>query len=234
MRSLFARLCLGAFMMGVLPLVANAGTTSFGPTAYLEAGDTPSGFYCTTCSDPLHIEDFEDGMLDAFLTIDNGDVFMPFGTTGTDEPITDSVDGDDGSVDGSGLAGYSWYTGSVRNVTITFASTVTSAGLVFTDGDLLSTNVALEAFDTNGVSLGVIDAGDLADGTYTGETAEDAFLGFHDMDGAISYITLSIDAGSGIELDHIQWQDCACVPEPATAMMAVFGLLGLCGWRRRR
>lgn len=244
MRSFFVRLMLGAFIIGVLPLAAsagtaafgpNGGTTAFGPSDYLQLGDTPDGFCSTICGCDVNIETFEDGMLDSFLSIDNGDIFPPNGTTGTNQPITDSVDGDDGSVDGSGLAGYSWYTGSVQDVTITFASSVTCAGLVFTDADASSSNVSLEAFDSNGVSLGIINAGDLADGSNAGETAEDAFLGFHNADGEIAWITLSIDAGSGIELDHIHWADCAaCVPEPAASAMAFFGLLGLFGWRRRR
>ena len=48
---------------------------------------------------------------------------------------------------------------------------------------------------------------------FTGQTAEDAFMGFRDADG-IGSIKLSMDFGIGIEIDHIQWQDCSrCVPE---------------------
>lgn len=233
MRSLLPRLILGALSMGVMPIAANAATTTFSPTAYLKHGDTPAGFTCDKCV--LEIEDFEDNTLNSFLSIDNGIIIGPNFMSGASVPLTDSVDGDDGSVDGFGLEGYSWFTQSARDVTITFATNVKSAGLVFTDGDPNSTNFKIEAFDSGGASLGVIDAGDLADGTFTGETAEDRFLGFQDMNGAIAKITLTMDAGSGIEIDHIHWQDVtSCVPEPASAGMVMMALVGLFGFRRRR
>ena len=233
MRSFFPRLVLGTLIVGILPIAAQAATTSFGPTAYLQYGDTPADFACAQCE--LKIEDFEDNMLDPFISIDNGMIIPPNYVSGGGVPLTDSVDGDDGSVDGNGNAGYSWFTGSKRNVTVTFASVVKSAGLVFTDGDDKSTNFTLEAFDTGGNSLGLINAGDLADDNFTGETAEDRFLGFQDMNASISYITLTMDAGSGIEIDHIHYQDAAsCVPEPGSLSLVLIGMLGLCGLRRRR
>lgn len=237
MQSISTRLFLGVLLTGILPIVAQAAT-AFGPTPYLQTGDTPIGFYCPQCSDPLHIETFEDNALDSFLTIDNGDILLPNTFSGLADPVTDSVDGDDGVVDGNGNGGHSWFTGSNasddNSVTITFGSLVTSAGLVFTDGDSASTNISLEAFDAMGNSIGLINAGDLADGTFTGETAEDTFLGFNDVNG-IASITLTMDAGLGIEIDHIQWQDCVdCVPEPASLGMALFGFIGLLSTRRRR
>ena len=232
MRSFLTRLVLGVLTLGVLPVAANAATTHFGPSAYLQSGDTPAGFACAECV--LSIEDFEDNSLDPFLTIDHGQILPPNFVSGMG-PSTDSVDGDDGAVDGSGLDGYSYFSGNRRDLTITFDSLVKSAGLVFTDGDNASTNIRLEAFDINGGSLGVIDAGDLADDSFNGQTAEDRFLGFQDMDGSISSIKISMDAGSGIEIDHIHWQDHAsCVPEPTSAGLAMVALIALFGVRRRR
>lgn len=236
MRSLCTRLFAVALLMGVLPIAAHALTT-FGPTPYLQTGDTPADFFCTICSDPLHIEDFEDNMLDAFLSIDNGSILLPNTFSGLADPVTDSVDGDDGTVDGDGNSGHSWFTGSAgvadQMLTISFANTVTSAGLVFTDGDSASTNIALEAFDMSGVSLGIINAGDLADDVFTGETAEDSFLGFRHLEG-IASIQLTMDAGTGIEIDHIQWQNCQCIPEPATMGLMGFAMIGMLSIRRRR
>ena len=229
----FSRLLAIGMLCGLLS-AANAAT-SFGPTPYLEEGDAPADFYCDLC--PIHLEDFEDNVLDPFLTIDNGSILLPNATSGTNVPVTDSVDGDDGSVDGTGISGHSWFTGAEgivdRTLSITFDATVTSAGFVFTDGDPLSTSFMLEAFDDMGNSIGILDAGDLADDEYTGQTAEDRFLGFQDYDG-IAKLTLTMDAGQGIEIDHIQWQNCAqCVPEPATFGVLGFALIGLLGFRRR-
>lgn len=233
MRSLSMRLFAGVLLASVCPFAANAATTTFGPTAYLQHGDTPADFICDDC--PLYIEDFEDGMLSDFLSIDNGMIFPPNGTTGTGQPSTDSVDGDDGSVDGFGLEAYSWFSGDVASIEITFAEAVKSAGLVFTDGDKLSSTVLLEALDMHGNVIETIDAGDLADDSFFGETEEDRFLGFSNAEGVITGLRISIDAGSGIEIDHIQWQShLECIPEPAANVMALFAIMGLYGFRRKR
>ena len=116
-----------------------------------------TGFWCIRCDETLHVEDFEDELVDAFLTIDNGQILEPNAISGLPDPVTDSVDGDDGLVDGNGNGGHSWFTGASNDdddaLTITFNSSVTSAGLVFTDGDILSTNISLEAFAVNGSRL---------------------------------------------------------------------------------
>ena len=134
MRSLSLRLA-GVFLMAALPVAASAATTAHGPEAYLKTGDTPAAFICAGCI--LEIEDFEDNALDSFLTIDNGDILEPNSFSGMMNSVTDSVDGDDGAVDGNGNGGHSWFTGSSnsadRALTITFADPVKAAGLVFTD-----------------------------------------------------------------------------------------------------
>ena len=165
MRSISARLFAGVLFMGALPIAANAATTTFGPSAYLQHGDTPDGFACEQCT--LVIEDFEDNSLHPFLSMSNGQILPPNSRSGIADFVTDSVDGDDGSVDGNGNGGYSWFSSNVRTVTISFANTVKSAGLVFTDGDYNATNVMLEAFNSSGASIGFLSAGDLADVTYT-------------------------------------------------------------------
>ena len=217
--------------------VATAGTTTFGPSAYLQTGDTPAGFWCPCIG---WIEDFELNSVDPFLTIDNGEILEPNTFSGLMNSVTDSVDGDNGPVDGLGNSGHSWFTGASNpddnQVTISFATPVKNAGLVFTDGDSSSTNVKLEAFDSAGNSLAVIDGGDLADDMFTGQTAEDTFLGFQNTDAGIASIQLSINAGIGIEIDHVHWQE-ACpvvVPEPASYATCFMALVGLAGLRRRR
>ena len=60
------------------PVVVNASAMPFGPTPYLRAGDTPTGFF----DGAFHLEDFEDGDTDAFLTITPPDgITMPNSTS---------------------------------------------------------------------------------------------------------------------------------------------------------
>lgn len=236
MSNHISRVFSALLVVGLCVSAANAGTTTFGPSAYLSetptlTGDTPEGYFCRECSG--WIEDFEMGTVDPFLSIDNGEILLPRTFSGLMNSVTDSVDGDDGVIDGSGTAGHSWFAPS-DSVTVSFLRPVKNAGLVFTDGDAISTNIRLEAFDIDGNLLAAIDAGDLADDTYTGETAEDTFMGFQDMDASISSITLSMDAGIGIEIDHVSWQEACAIPEPSSALISILGLISLVSFRRRR
>ena len=230
MKSALQRILCATLFFGIVP-VAYSATTTFGPSAYLQTGDTPDGFFCAECVG--WIEDFELGAVDSFISIDNGTLLGPNTFSGLMNSVTDSVDGDDGNVDGWGNDGSSWFADS-SSVTVAFSKNVKNAGLVFTDGDRVSTNIVLEAFDMDGNSLAVINGGDLADDMFTGETAEDRFMGFQDTDARIAKITLSMDTGTGIEIDHIHWQEACVVPEPNAALIAIAGLLGLIGFRRRR
>ena len=229
--QLTTRIALVATLFVGMVSAASATTTTFGPSAYLQTGDTPSGFFCAECVG--WIEDFELGTVDPFLTIDNGSILDPNSFSGLMNSVTDSVDGDDGSVDGQGNGGYSYFADS-NSISISFARNVKNAGLVFTDGDRVSTNIRLEAFDMGGNVLATIDGGDLADDFFTGETAEDRFMGFQNKDGNIASITLTMTGGSGIEIDHVHWQEACVIPEPSAGMLVVFGVLGLIGLRKRR
>ncbi|MCA9212213.1 MAG: hypothetical protein KDB27_04035 [Planctomycetales bacterium] len=224
------RLVLVTSMACILPAVASAAPIFFGPTAYLSDADIPINFYDADCVDGQGLEDFEDNSLDPFLTIDNGSILQPFTTSGLPSSVTDSVDGDDGSIDGNGNAGHSWFYGGGRDVTITFDSPVISAGLVWTDGPSFA-DVLFEAFDADGNSLGTIGPVDIADAFYTGETSEDHFFGVRD-EGGIGSISISVTSGSGIELDHIAW-NIECVPEPGALALSVFGVLGMFALRQR-
>jgi hypothetical protein len=139
----------------------------------------------------------------------------PFGPGG----ITDSVDEDDGAVDGSGLAGNSFFSGSgATGISFEFDATVlgslpSHAGIVWTDG---AGTISFEAFDGNGDSLGTIgpfsEAGS-PDGSFTGGTAEDRFFGFADAADGISRIFISNTSG-GIEVDHLQFGGFGVSPPP--------------------
>src|SRR5512144_1524374 len=93
-------LLLLALAVGAAPAFAGGGATPLGPTPYLSAADSPfplgTGTFC--------LEDFEGAGFDVPGVTGNGSLVTP-------GPITDSVDGDDGTIDGFGTAGQSYFSG---------------------------------------------------------------------------------------------------------------------------
>lgn len=156
----------------------------------------------------FYFENFEDSLIVPGIAADNGGrTSVVFGPS-----AHDSVDEDDGTIDGSGLDGDSWFfsTGSA-GVTWTFLDSVltalpTHAGIVWTDG---SGNIEFEAFDANGGSLGLLQGTHACCGT-AGTTDDDRFYGAIDM-GGISAIRVS-NATGGIELDHLQYGNMSAEP----------------------
>jgi hypothetical protein len=168
------------------------GVTFVGPTPYLSAADNPF----TAGSPGICIETFEDGTLDPEGVTGNGSFVAPGG-------ITDSVDGDDGVIDGSGTGGHSYFGDGQTGITFTFdpqrtGGLPTEAGMVWTDG---GGTVTFEAFDQNAASLGTIGPFDHPDGSISGTTGEDRFYGVT-YAGGISAIKLTNTSG-GIEVDHL-------------------------------
>ena len=162
----------------------------FGPTPYLSAADTPPGF----ASGTMHIEDCEDGTIDPRLLVLTATIFPPGG-------ITDSVDADDGAIDGSGTAGYSLF--GFPPFEVEFMPPLpTSAGLVWTDGGT-PTEVTFEAFGADGQSLGSIGPFPIGDDNNSGGTAEDRFFGVRE-DAGILRLRVMHTSG-GIEIDHVQF-----------------------------
>ena len=212
---------------------ATALAGPFGPTGYLQASDSPfaaidfSGGY-------FYLETFEDHALNTPGAA---------GTTGgvasgaIDMSFHDSVDADDGSIDGLGFQGDNWYdpgakTGFTFNAAV-LGNLPTYAGFVWTDGPF-ATAVAFTAWGADGVTVVCsIPAGAVfGDNSHNGGTAEDKFLGCSDA-GGISRIEASNTLGPDIEVDHLQygWAPSLAVPEPA--VLALFVLGGVLTLRRR-
>ena len=224
----------------LLLLAPKADAALIGPAPYL-CFDASAIAGCGTDESPFagtdfsagyfHLENFENGALNTL------GVASLFGNVTGPSGITDSVDEDDGVVDGSGQDGMSFFGGGAVGFDFSFDEVTlgglpTHVGIVWTDGAAVN-EVTFEAFNGSNNSLGSIVAGGIGDGNFQNGTAEDRFFGVIDL-GGISRITIRnsmlIGGGSGIEADHLQYG--LPVPIPATLPLLVFGLAGL-GLRRR-
>jgi hypothetical protein len=193
----------------------------WGPTPYLSSSDIPAGFY--QGGSPVLLEDLEDNTLESTLSANTGGVIDASGW-GT---LVDSVDADDGQIDGLGNGGHSWFSGDVTFTFVGSSPLPTAFGLVWTDG---SGTITFSAKDALGQSLGTQSYTGIPDGTFGGTTIDDHFFGVQ-FAGGIKSIT--IGTGGGIEVDHIQYgQMVSSVPEPTSALMLSLGLLGLIRVRR--
>jgi hypothetical protein len=200
-----------------------------GPSRYSEFGDSP---YFTTPLVWFHLENFEDGALNTpGVTVDNGLVVGNL-------PTTDSVDEDDGLLDGMGVgSSLTSVAGAdgVNSFMFTFQPSVlgtypTHVGLVFTDG-APNGFITYEPFDQNGLSLGTLNAF-VGDDSFNGLTLEDTFFGAVHAEG-ISRMSIT-DNGNAfdLELDHLQYG--SIVPEPSSVVLALVAAgAGLAVWRFR-
>jgi hypothetical protein len=177
-----------------------AAQTFLGPDPYLSQADSP--FDLSGLGSTAFLENCEDGAFNVpGAHPDSGEVYGPAGNC-------DSVDGDDGVIDGSGSAGRSFFSGNgPGGIRFTFDADELGAlpkfaGIVWTDGGG-GCSITFEAFDKNGDSLGTIHQENAGDNSNSGTTAEDRFCGVK-FNGGISAIKMS-NSGGGIEVDHIQY-----------------------------
>jgi hypothetical protein len=232
MKTLFRNAIVAAAGLAGLSGAVHADPIFLGPTPYLSAAASPfnpAGFGY------FHLENFEDHLLNTpGVSANTGGVTsVVFGPSSHD-----SVDADDGLIDGSGSLGDSFFTSvGATGVRFTFSAAAlgslpTSAGLVWTDGG--GTSVTFSAFGPGDVLLFTQTVSGFADGSNGGTTAEDRFLGVVDAAG-ISAIFIS-NPGGGLEVDHLQYGggvSVAAVPEPETYALMLAGLASL-GWVARR
>jgi hypothetical protein len=206
----------GIFKVAVIVFVIVAATSSalsepvfFTPTPYLSAEDIPADFYDGGAPDVL--EDFEDGSTDPSLYLYPGGIRGP----GTH---CDSVDADDGEIDGFGFDGSSWVgTVAADGIEVHFDQPYpTAAGMVWTDGYGV---VTFEAFYDLFQSLGTVGPVDIADDSQDGTTAEDHFFGVHYAEG-ITSIKLTCISGN-IEVDHVQYGSAGTVVSVPEQMSVV-------------
>lgn len=228
----------------------SAAAAYVGPLPYLSSADRP--WIGTVFSDYI-VETFESGTLSApGVSVDHGVAAGP-------GPFTDSVDADDGAIDGVGTAGQSWYSAANSSITFSFdpiflVGLPTHVGVAITDvgfttGAVGIGNFVFEAFDASNLSLGVSGPFTFGDGSAQGGgTTEDRFVGAINLAG-ISRLTVTSLDSTDWELDHLQFGQRAIpacsiaqpppgsavsfeCPEPGTLVLLAGGLIGIV--RRRR
>lgn len=181
-----------------------------GPTPYTSRADSPfdpAAFgFC--------VQDFESGV----SLVAAGARLWPSGDLLEPGNLTDSVDEDDGVIDGSGTGGHSYQSGFdifsllLGLVAIEFDpysrnGLPTEAGMVWTDG-AATAGVVFQAYGPTGELLpGPRQPHYHADTSDTGETGEDRFYGVRYPKGIRAIELISTD-NTPIEIDHFQFNRC--------------------------
>jgi hypothetical protein len=173
------------------------------PIPYLSRADSPfNGVHFGSYS---HFEDWEDGAMNTpGVTASSTQVGSDFGAA-----LIDSVDGDDGVVDGKcEKAGSNCNSGFAGNtIEFTFDATAlgalpTHVGIAWTDGSP-GCDAIFEAFDATDTSLGSKTAAAVGDVNNSGGPGEDRFFAIVHAAG-VKKIVVKSSAG-GIEVDHLTY-----------------------------
>ncbi len=152
----------------------------------------------------FHLEDWEDSLVNTpGVTPSSTAVGSSFGT------LVDSVDGDDGVVDGTctkdgGTCNSGFASGTIE---FTFDATAlgalpTHVGIVWTDGSP-GCDAIFDAYDTTGTIIGTSTATAVGDGTNVGSVGEDRFFAVVHTAGVKKIVVKS--SSGGVEVDHLQY-----------------------------
>jgi len=222
-----------------------AGIVFLAPTPYLSAADSP--FPVDGSNPDFFLEDFEDGELntpgirDEYAALNQTLVLGP-------GPVTDSVDADDGIIDGYGTNGHSL----ASTFFVVFPTTPPAYhrrfrfsfekengielpkafGFVWTDGAEDST-ILLQVFDNSQELIGETRFHGIGDASSTGTTDEDVFIGVispHSI-GHVDITSIAIGTNPTVEIDHIQYG--ALVPEPDSLCLVSVALIVVSAMRCR-
>jgi hypothetical protein len=210
-----------------LPLAAQANYSVVAP--YLSPAQNP-----LLGLGPSWLENFE-GAAVAGYTASAGAVQGPSG-------LTDSVDADDGTLDGFGVQGHSFYAG-VGTITFTFNPATlgglpTAVGIAFTDVGIVSgrppcdgSTAVLWVFNASNMMIGQGSVPFNSLGSCRGEAADDIFFSWQGTQG-VSSILVGFVGSVDWEVDHLT--AAAPIPEPASWALMLLGGAALAGACRQR
>jgi hypothetical protein len=241
-------LALGAACM---PGAAAGATIFFGPTTYGKVLDSP--LPTAAAFSQYYVEDFESGALGAPGIGQVGLLPPPLASFGLGavvgpNALTDSVDADDGVLDGIGRDGHSFRSGNVLTTPTSppsyqfrivfefdkasLGALPSAFGFVWTDGPANSTLTLFMTLASGERQQGPLWQG-LGDGAHDGSTSDDRFFGvlsetpFSRIDIVAGIFGGPLDVDF-IEIDHVQYG--LVVPEPLSCRTAwSFGALALAG-----
>lgn len=239
------RLVIALALICVPEVSARAGFL-FGPRPYLSQADSP--FDLSGLGTTMFLEDFEQGVpTTPGIPTEYGVFVEPPG------PLTDSVDADDGVIDGYGNDGYSlrsqnnhvegfptvhvhhWIPLDIDTDALGFTPNV--FGFVLTDGPPLA-SLFVMLMDNERHLLKTYAWGEpyiepLFDHSFDGGTAEDKFFGIYEPEG-ITFIQVGIltrdETVTSFEMDHVQYG--LAVPEPSTITLSLVASAYWFAWVR--
>lgn len=226
-------------LVAVAPQRCQAEITFLGPTPYLSKADSP--FPVDDSNPNFFLEDFEDGDFNTPGIVLPLDPYAQGAIRSKGQPFANSVDADDGTIDGSGGDGSAWASTIYANDLVdppTISSYLslsfdvnqsglgpTSFGFVWTFGRSESV-VRIDVYDVHANHIGFESFVGIGSGI-DDDTRDDRFFGVKSSDEIGRVLLTSSYVGEPwfFEIDHVQigFQ----IPEPVTTRMLVIALFAI-------